>query len=733
MDPHAAEAIARHRATSRCSNDTPSLSRQHTMTSNRSSFGGTSRFWPDFSCKANRRQDSGAFGESESQVLRDTFAADVTLLMCDEDEIREATEAERRAGLDELLIEYQRTAALLRRREVWGGDVDNFTPRHLENMYVFLFQTMRVRVQQHFTDAFPHGLSSSPAALSPNDVAALTLCLVLFDIAITDDDVHSFALTVLPGQRVSLVNCPADRRYAYFAFMAFKSVVPAIARGGTAAVDAFRKFISKYFHLPPAAGQAAQMAGVSVLDASLTPCARSVVVPRAIPPPAAGEPPLPPQFIPVLRALFTAALPMLNAEFFAARVASFYHQMLGIESSLGLDRASHPSLGAGDFTVVDEANSSTTSSRFGGATPTSTATGASPTESSPDGATRGGSRSARHSNGVMKGAEIGRGGFGVVYHAVRLSDGAMLALKEISLLPKTSTEGEGASASVAVSLSTQEPHPMPSLTTTASVEDVAESVAAEIHMIRRLRHDNVISYYGCSVNHEARTVSILMELAQQSVRGVIHEFGGSLPSALVAVYARQALAGLAYLHEHHIVHRDVKAANLLVMNSGEVKLSDFGTAVATHTFASEPAVASISRESSVGDSTKAAVDAVDDGSMCDPPRLVEVQGTPAFLAPEVLAGSVPLQPADIWAFGGLLIEMAAGEAPWAADECESLMQIAFRLLIAKEGPTIPARVEDPLLRDMVGSCLRLDPCARPTARQLMAHPFMLQHAPAASP
>jgi serine/threonine protein kinase len=324
---------------------------------------------------------------------------------------------------------------------------------------------------------------------------------------------------------------------------------------------------------------------------------------------------------------------------------------------------------------------------------------------------------------ILRGNEIGRGAFGVVYQALRVSDGVMLALKQLPLGASKiddSVSLSGGSRQVSVANITSSvsandggdddaimsqpslPQSMAkvissSLTNTA--HEASPSIVAEINMLRRLRHQNIISYYGCTVNQEEGIVSILMELAPKSLKNIIDEFGGSLPDKLIAVYARQALSGITYLHNHHIVHRDIKAANILVTSAGETKVSDFGAAMVAHSFAQ--------------------------GTEQDPSAaLTTVQGTPAFIAPEVLAGSMPLEPSDMWSFGGLLLEMATGRPPWHEEGHESLVQIAFSLLVLQQPPAIPARIENPSLRDIITRCLAMDPCARPSALELLTHPFL---------
>ena len=99
-------------------------------------------------------------------------------------------------------------------------------------------------------------------------------------------------------------------------------------------------------------------------------------------------------------------------------------------------------------------------------------------------------------------------------------------------------------------------------------------------------------------------------------------------------YLRDTLRGLTYLHSHHIIHRDLKGANLLVDNNGTVKLADFG------------ASKKLSEEGTLGGMK---------GS---------VKGTPYFMAPEVMLHEEYGRKADVWSLGGVAFQMVTGSAPW---------------------------------------------------------------------
>jgi serine/threonine protein kinase len=254
-----------------------------------------------------------------------------------------------------------------------------------------------------------------------------------------------------------------------------------------------------------------------------------------------------------------------------------------------------------------------------------------------------------------------------------------------------------------------------------SVSEEEQRIVDEIALLKRVRHDNVIAYYGARHDRQAGVVYIAMELARSSLRQLIDRAGANLPIRLLAVYARGILGGLAYLHENSIVHRDIKAANVLLTDSGAVKVSDFGLSVSV----------------AAADGDDAARDALADvvplpGGFCysaaQLKRLKQLCGTPAFIAPELFAGALPSARSDMWAFGATMIELVTRSSPWWQHASNSLFECYSRLKCG-EVPALPgadARPDlTPELRDFVASCMRIDPDERATAEQLLRHPFAL--------
>ncbi|XXQ35533.1 Protein kinase domain-containing protein [Plasmodiophora brassicae] len=177
-----------------------------------------------------------------------------------------------------------------------------------------------------------------------------------------------------------------------------------------------------------------------------------------------------------------------------------------------------------------------------------------------------------------------------------------------------------------------------------------------------------------------------------SVAQILREYG-ALPEPLIRNYTRQILNGLAYLHEHGVVHCDVKGSNVLVSNEGVVKLADFGAAKLVQ-------------------------------DVCEGNPSVAVCGTPNWMAPEVVIQKGYGPPADIWSLGCTIIEMATGRAPW--DPKLSQIEILVVLSQSDRTPTIPSHLSD-AARDFCSQCLQRDVTRRPTVNDLLHHRWVLNN------
>ncbi|XP_022104396.1 mitogen-activated protein kinase kinase kinase 2-like isoform X2 [Acanthaster planci] len=258
-----------------------------------------------------------------------------------------------------------------------------------------------------------------------------------------------------------------------------------------------------------------------------------------------------------------------------------------------------------------------------------------------------------------KGKILGQGAFGVVYLCYDADTGRELAVKQV---------------------------PLDNNNTEARKE--VKALKSEIELLRNLHHDRIVQYFGCS---EVRDVlSIFMELMPGgSVKDELRSYG-PLTENVTRKYTRQILEGVAYLHISHIVHRDIKGANILRAGSGNVKLADFGASRRLQTIASYVT------------------------------GIKSVTGTPYWMSPEVINGIGYGRKADVWSVGCTVVEMLTTKPPWADYEA---MAAIFKIATQPTIPQLPSTVSD-VARDFLQLMLIRDPQQRPWSHELLRHEFV---------
>ncbi|XP_076046818.1 mitogen-activated protein kinase kinase kinase 4-like [Oratosquilla oratoria] len=257
-----------------------------------------------------------------------------------------------------------------------------------------------------------------------------------------------------------------------------------------------------------------------------------------------------------------------------------------------------------------------------------------------------------------RGFKIGAGRYGKVYTAINNNSGDLMALKVI-----------------------QQMQPNQSFRKFADEMDIIEGVS----------HPHLVKYYGTEIHPEEMLIFMeycdegtLEELAQSTETG--------LPEVIVRKYTRQLLEGINCLHDHGILHRDIKGANIFLTQEGNIlKLGDFGCSVRIRGFQTE-----------VGEFSG-------------------IVGTHAYMAPEIFRSSEGHgRAADIWSLGCVVIEMATGKRPWP--EYDNSAQIMFRVGMG-QSPSIPETLSEEGY-DFLGRCFVHDPGSRASSAELLDHTFV---------
>ncbi|XP_023636756.1 mitogen-activated protein kinase kinase kinase 3 isoform X2 [Capsella rubella] len=205
----------------------------------------------------------------------------------------------------------------------------------------------------------------------------------------------------------------------------------------------------------------------------------------------------------------------------------------------------------------------------------------------------------------------------------------------------------------------------------------------EIALLSQLQHQNIVRYRGTAKDRS--NLYIFLELVSQgSLQNLYKRY--KLIDSVVSLYTKQILDGLEYLHDKGCVHRDINCANILVDTNGAVKLADFGLA-------------------KVSNNMKAC------------------KGNPFWMAPEVIKPKLNCggygSPADIWSLGCTVLEMRTGQIPYYdLEPVQALFRIARGTL-----PEIPGYLSLDV-RDFILKCLKVNPDERPTAAELLSHPFV---------
>ncbi|XP_034041558.1 mitogen-activated protein kinase kinase kinase 4 isoform X3 [Thalassophryne amazonica] len=258
----------------------------------------------------------------------------------------------------------------------------------------------------------------------------------------------------------------------------------------------------------------------------------------------------------------------------------------------------------------------------------------------------------------QRGNKIGEGQYGKVYTCINVDTGELMAMKEIRFQPND--------------------------------HKTIKETADELKIFEGIKHSNLVRYFGVELHREE--MYIFMEYCDEGTLEEVSRLG--LQEHVIRLYSKQITIAINVLHEHGIVHRDIKGANIFLTSSGLIKLGDFGCSVKlrnnTHTM---------------------------------PGEVNSTLGTAAYMAPEVITrakGEGHGRAADIWSLGCVLIEMVTGKRPW--HEYEHNFQIMYKVGMGHK-PPIPEKLSTEG-KDFLTHCLESEPKRRWTASMLLDHPFV---------
>ncbi|KAL3453775.1 hypothetical protein BJX65DRAFT_76729 [Aspergillus insuetus] len=269
---------------------------------------------------------------------------------------------------------------------------------------------------------------------------------------------------------------------------------------------------------------------------------------------------------------------------------------------------------------------------------------------------------------IIRGQLIGKGTYGRVYLGMNADNGEVLAVKQVEINSRIAGQDKD------------------------RIKEMVSALDQEIDTMQHLEHPNIVQYLGCERGE--LSISIYLEYISGGSIGSCLRKHGKFEESVVKSLTRQCLEGLSYLHDQGILHRDLKADNILLDLDGTCKISDFGISKKTDNIYGN-------------DSSNS------------------MQGSVFWMAPEVIQsqGQGYSAKVDIWSLGCVVLEMFAGRRPWSKEEAIGAI---YKLGSLSQAPPIPEDVSmnvSPAALAFMWDCFTVDTFERPTAETLLTHPF----------
>jgi len=250
--------------------------------------------------------------------------------------------------------------------------------------------------------------------------------------------------------------------------------------------------------------------------------------------------------------------------------------------------------------------------------------------------------------------QIGNEAIGAIYKGINTKDGSNVAIKEIPL------------------------------------KDLDEQSKAiinqEISILKNLKHENIIKYID-TISTETHA-NILFEYANSgSLSSIITKFG-PFPETLAAIYFKQVLTALDYLHSQGIVHRDMKGANILLTKDGLIKLKGFGLAV----------------------------------KLTEGEKTVVETDIPYWIAPEIIESrdNDISTACDIWSVGCTVVELLVGSPPYY----DLPGAFARERILWDDQMPLPSGISENC-KDFLEKCFVKEPVLRVDGKSLLKHPWIV--------